>query len=123
MVTANEHEKQLTIRTTTTHSGEFSLAGLLPGNYNLTVEAPGFKKLSKASIPLDAQDKLALGNLTLEIGAVSESIEVQGTQVLPQTESVERSEAIVGKQIQNIEVNGRVQCLQPRELHGLEHHG
>jgi hypothetical protein len=107
VVTANEPEKQLTIRTTTTHSGEFSLAGLLPGNYNITVEAPGFKKLSKASIPLDAQDKLALGNLTLEIGAVTESIEVQGAQVLLQTESVERSEAIVGKQIQNIEVNGR----------------
>jgi Carboxypeptidase regulatory-like domain/TonB-dependent Receptor Plug Domain len=107
VVTANEPAKQVNARTVTTRDGEFSLAGLLPGNYNLTVEARGFKKLSRANIPLDAQDKLALGNIPLEIGAVTESIQVEASAVLLQTESVERSEAIVGKQIQNIEVNGR----------------
>jgi hypothetical protein len=45
--------------------------------------------------------------LTLEVGAVTESVEVSATAALLQTESVERSEAIVGKQIDNIEVNGR----------------
>jgi len=107
IVTALEPEKLVNIRTTTTRQGEFSLAGLLPGNYTVTVEAPGFKKLTKPGIPLDAQDKLALGNLTLEVGAVTESVQVEATAALLQTESVERSEAIVGKQIQNIEVNGR----------------
>jgi hypothetical protein len=106
-VTANEPAKLVNISTKTNDQGEFSLAGLLPGSYTVSVEAPGFKKLSRTNIPLDAQDKLALGNFALEVGAVTESVEVSATQTLLQTESVERSEAIVGKQIENIEVNGR----------------
>ena len=43
----------------------------------------------------------------LEVGAVTDSIEVSATAVLLQTESVERSATIGGKQIENIEVNGR----------------
>ena len=106
-VTANEPAKLVNISTKTTGEGEFSLAGLLPGNYTLVVEAAGFKKLSRTNIPLDAQDKLALGNVAMEVGAVTESVEVSATQTMLQTDSVERSEAIVGKQIENIEVNGR----------------
>jgi outer membrane receptor protein involved in Fe transport len=106
-VTAIEKDKQVNITTKTTDSGEFSLAGLLPGNYTVQVVATGFKKLERVNVPLDAQDKLALGDLTLQVGAVTESVEVSATQALLQTESVERSEAIVGKQIDNIEVNGR----------------
>src|SRR5580700_709516 len=106
-VTAIELDKQVNTVTKTTDSGEFTLAGLLPGNYTVEAAATGFKKLERINIPLDAQDKLALGDLSLEVGAVTESVEVSATAVLLQTESVERSEAIVGKQIENIEVNGR----------------
>src|ERR1700722_8695384 len=59
-VTATEPAKKVDISTKTTDQGEFSLAGLLPGNYTISVEAAGFKKLSRTNIPLDAQDKLAL---------------------------------------------------------------
>jgi hypothetical protein len=106
-VRAIEKDKQVNTVTKTTDSGEFTLAGLLPGNYTVEVAATGFKKLERINVPLDAQDKLALGDLTLEVGAVTESVEVSATQAMLQTESVERSEAIVGKQIDNIEVNGR----------------
>ncbi len=106
-VMATESAKRVTITTKTTDQGEFNLAGLLPGNYTVSVEAAGFKKLDRPNIPLNAQDKLALGNLSLEVGAVTESIEISASQALLQTDSVERSEAIVGKQIENIEVNGR----------------
>ena len=45
--------------------------------------------------------------MPLEVGAVTESIEVSAQAALLQTESVERSATITGKQIENIEVNGR----------------
>jgi hypothetical protein len=106
-VRAIEKDKQVNTATKTTDSGEFTLAGLLPGNYTVEAVATGFKKLERLNVPLDAQDKLALGDLTLEVGAVTESVEVSATAAMLQTESVERSEAIVGKQIDNIEVNGR----------------
>jgi len=107
IVTAVETNKRVNTVTRTTDSGEFTLAGLPPGNYNVEVAATGFKKLDRLNIPLNAQDKLALGDLAMTVGAVTESIEVSASAVLLQTESVERSEAIVGKQIDNIEVNGR----------------
>jgi hypothetical protein len=106
-VSAIEPAKKVNISTQTTDQGEFSIAGLQPGNYTLEVTAPGFKKLERLNIPLDAQDKLSLGDIPMTVGAVTESIEVSATQTLLQTDSVERSEAIVGKQMQNIEVNGR----------------
>src|SRR5580704_2597573 len=106
-VTAVETNKRVNSVTKTTDSGEFTLAGLPPGNYTVEVLATGFKKLERVNIPLDAQDKLALGDLTMSVGAVTESIEVSATAALLQTQSAERAEAIVGKQIDNIEVNGR----------------
>src|SRR5581483_1024899 len=97
--TVTEPAKKLTVSAKTNGEGDFYIAGLLPGNYTLAVEASGFKKLERPGIELNAQDKLALGNLPLEVGAVSESVEVSAQAALLQTESVERSQAIVGKQI------------------------
>ena len=106
-VTANDPTKNVTATTKTNDSGDFVFPGLQPGNYTISVEAQGFKKLQRPNIPLDANDKLALGDMVLQVGAVSESVEVSATSALLQTESVERSATITTKQMENIEVNGR----------------
>src|SRR5205085_7197552 len=106
-VTATEPTKNVTATTKTNEQGDFVLPGLQPGTYSVSVEAAGFKKLERPNIPLDANDKLALGNLALQVGAVSEAIEVIAQAALLQTESVERSATINTKQMENIEVNGR----------------
>ncbi|HLH20075.1 MAG TPA: carboxypeptidase regulatory-like domain-containing protein [Bryobacteraceae bacterium] len=106
-VTATEPTREASFPTVTTATGDFSIPGLLPGTYTVTVEAPGFKKLERANIELHASDKLALGDLTLEVGAVTESIEVSANAVVLQTESVERGSAVIGTQLTNIEVDGR----------------
>ncbi len=106
-VTANEPTKKVTVVTNTTGAGDFSIAGLEPGTYSVSVEATGFKKLTRPDIPLDASDKIALGDLVLQIGSVTEAIEVSATAVTLQTESVERGSAVTGTQISNINVDGR----------------
>src|SRR5450432_1571348 len=106
-ITVTEPARNVRIAVKTTAGGDFTVAGLLPGSYSIAVEAVGFKKLSRSGVALDANDKLAVGDLALEVGAVTESIEVTGTAALLQTESVERSATINGKQVENIEVNGR----------------
>src|SRR3954453_19674756 len=106
-VTANDPTKNVTATTKTNDSGDFVFPGLQPGNYTISVEAQGFKKLQRPNIPLDANDKLALGDMVLQVGAVSESVEVSATAALLQTESVERAATITTKQRENIEVNGR----------------
>jgi hypothetical protein len=93
---------------------------LLPGNYSITIEANGFKKFPRSGITLDANDKLALGDLVLEVGSVTETVEVSAQAAVLQTESVERSATISGTQISNIEVNGRspLFCLGTLNLAG-----
>ena len=106
-VSVTEPSKNLKISTKTSGNGDFLVPGLLPGSYSVSVEATGFKKYGRSDIPLDANDKLALGDLVLEVGAITETVEVTAQAVTLQTESVERSATVTGKQIENIEVNGR----------------
>src|SRR4029077_15795237 len=106
-VTVTEPSKNLRVSSKTSAGGDFLFPGLLPGNFSITIEADGFKKLPRRRITLNANDKLALGDLVLEVGAVTESVEVSAQAAVLQTESVERSATISGTQISNIEVNGR----------------
>ena len=106
-VTVAEPNRNIKIALKSTATGDFTAPGLLPGNYSVTVEAPGFKKLMRTGVALDANEKLSVGALMLEVGAVTESVEVTAQAALLQTESVERSNTITGKQVENIEVNGR----------------
>ena len=106
-VTVTEPSKKVTIVQKTSGAGDFLFAGLLPGSYSIAVESVGFKKLTRSDIALDANDKLSVGDLTLEVGALTDSIEVSAQTALLQTESVERSATVTEKQIENIEVNGR----------------
>src|SRR5689334_4522292 len=84
-VTATEPTKKLTIATNTTVAGEFSIAGLAPGTYTVSVEATGFKKLTRPDVVLNASDRIALGELAVQIGSLAETIEVSATAVTLQT--------------------------------------
>lgn len=106
-VTAVEASKNINETTKTGEQGDFTFAALPPGDYAVRAEAPGFKRLERLQIALHADDKLALGSMVLEVGAVTETVEVSGQAVTLQTESVERSSTITGKQVENLEVNGR----------------
>ena len=55
-VTVTEPAKDVKVTTKTSNGGDFNVPGLLPGSYSITVEATGFKKLSRTGIALDAND-------------------------------------------------------------------
>ena len=106
-VTAKELQQQFTVNTKTDESGRFVFPQVPPGSYTIAVEAPGFKRMERAGVVLNANDKLAIGEITMEVGAVTEQIEVSASAITLQTESAERSAALVSKQMENIAVNSR----------------
>ena len=106
-VTATDQAKGTIVRTVTDVQGQFAFPTLPPSTYTIGVEAPGFKKFDLKNQTLNANDKLAVGNLTLQIGAVDQTVEVQAQGAQLKLNSAERSEAIVGKQLQNTLVNSR----------------
>src|SRR5437016_2867868 len=55
--------------------GEYVFSQVIPGTYTVEVEAPGFKKVQRKGVILETQGNLTV-DLTLEVGNVSESVQV-----------------------------------------------
>jgi Carboxypeptidase regulatory-like domain len=60
---------------TTSETGDFTLAFLVAGDYEVLVEAQGFKKFQRKGIAVRIQDSVSL-NVTMQIGSNTESVEV-----------------------------------------------
>jgi hypothetical protein len=91
----------------TSGTGEFTFPQLAPGNYTLSVKMPGFKQLEKTGLHLSASDSLDTGALRLDVGAVSESIEVKAEGAVVETASGDRSSLIDSKEITDLMAVGR----------------
>src|SRR5258708_6715381 len=102
-----EQDKKTTVTSKTDMEGRFIFTNLLPGRYAITVDSQGFKKVERTDINLLANDKLSVGVITMDIGSVTEAIQVSAQAVQLKTESAERSEAMTGVELENIAVNSR----------------
>ncbi len=99
--------KGFTLTATTDSEGRFVFPTVPPGTYTMTIEATGFKKLERTGLLLVANDKLTLGDITLDVGTASETVTVTAEATQVQAESAERSYAVQGEIVRNIAVNGR----------------
>ena len=96
-------------RTTVTNSdGEYSVPALpAPNSYDITVTAEGFKKYVAKGVVLDVARKARV-DVTLQVGAASTVVTVQGTSVAQvETESSDLGSTVSGKEITQLELNGR----------------
>ena len=50
------------------------ISGVDPGEYSLTVQAPGFKTLQRNGVILTPSDVLSVGDLALDLGTVEEKV-------------------------------------------------
>ena len=80
---------------------------MIPGSYTLAVEHEGFKKYEKQHLMLTASERLAVGEIRLEVGGVGESITVTATGAAVQTASSERSGMVTNSQMANLSVINR----------------
>jgi hypothetical protein len=87
--------------------GDFVFTGLQPGEYRLVVSSSGFKSVAKSGIRLSAQETLPVGNLTMEVGAVAETVTVKAEGSTVQTASAERAGTILGSQVDSLMIKGR----------------
>lgn len=106
-VTALLANRGNTVSTITDAQGRFVFTTLEPGTYNITAEKKGFKKFERDRVVLNANDRLSSGVFKMQIGNISQTVEVEATGQMLKTESGERSDVIEGKQLQNTLVNGR----------------
>jgi hypothetical protein len=106
-ITLTEEARKVTQNGLTDETGRFVFTTLQPGQYTMEIKAKGFKTMRRDNIVVQANDRLALGSITLEVGQVDQVIEVTAESVALKTESAERSDVLVTKQLENVAVNGR----------------
>ncbi|MGA8491444.1 MAG: carboxypeptidase regulatory-like domain-containing protein [Terriglobales bacterium] len=106
-VTLISAERGINRTTTTNGSGDYLFDSLPIGSYDLTVSDSGFKKYDVKGIILRVAEKTRV-NVVLEVGAVNTEVIVQGAEVAQvETQSSELGGTVTGKEITQLELNGR----------------
>ena len=77
-----------------------------PGTYTLRVRAEGFRTLEQANNVLTANSRLTVGALQLQVGTVTESMEVSAQAAQVQTDSADKSELVDLKELEQVAVRG-----------------
>ncbi len=95
------------VRTITTgDGGTYIFTSLQPGRYRLTAEIPGFRKIERTGVDLQVNQRAQI-DLDLEVGLVSETVVIEGTAPLLETQSSVLGSVIEEKQVQDLPLNGR----------------
>lgn len=93
-------------RVDTNDQGIYVLLQIPPGPYRLTAEAKGFKKYSRAGLTLEVAMAVEI-NVALEVGTVTEVIEVRSETPLLETASSTLGEVVNSVTTENLPLNGR----------------
>jgi len=76
-VTVTSVTKSTTFETVSNESGNYAVTHLIPDAYKVEIESPGFKVYSVASVTVQADASVTL-DATLQVGAVTQTVEVTG---------------------------------------------
>ena len=92
--------------TNSNESGYYTFSLLQPGRYQMSVESQGFKLLTRSGLVLEVDQRAEL-NFTLEVGAVTERIEVTANIQQLNTVEASRGQVIENRRIVEMPLNGR----------------
>src|SRR5262245_24535509 len=105
-------------KTTTNQDGVYVFTTILPGTYSIKVEGSGFKKAEQTGLILSPSDARGL-DITLQVGAASETVTVTATADVLQTETGAKENTITAKQINNLSIISRSSIELLRILPGV----
>lgn len=97
-ITVVQKENNFTFSSVTNNDGIFRVQSLQPGTYTVTFQAPGFKRVIRDGITLRVGEVLPI-DTTLEVGAVTESVEVSAVAPLLETETSATGTVTEGDQL------------------------
>src|SRR6185295_18313103 len=91
----------------TDSEGRFTFAALQPGRFVLKVERQGFQTYEQREIILSANEKLALSEIKLQPGQVTETVSVTSEGAIVERESSDLTARLTADQINLISTKGR----------------
>jgi hypothetical protein len=112
-VTITDISKGTSSEVTTNESGQYTKGQLIPDTYTVTIEAPGFQKVVSSPITVQV-DQASQFNAALQVGNVSQEVEVTAAAPLLQTDRADVAQTFTAQQISQLPSIGR--NLQAFEL-------
>ena len=98
--------------------GYYTVPFLAPGPYDVTTEASGFKQSVLGGIQVPTATQVSQ-NIALEIGSVSQSVQVSGRAPLVDTETASAGQVITSQEVENLPINGRSPIALARFAYGV----
>jgi hypothetical protein len=94
------------LATTSNKDGVYTLAGVTPGTWNLTITANGFKTEQRTDIPVNVGSKISL-DVELSVGSAGEQVTVSGSGQNINTTDASVSTVVDRQFVENLPLNGR----------------
>jgi hypothetical protein len=105
-VTMTETDKQQTRVAVTDATGGYTMPNLPVGPYRMEVKSPGFKDYVQTGIVLQVNNNIQI-NVAMQVGSVSERVEVSASTNLVETKENSISHVIDQQRINELPLNGR----------------
>ncbi|HXD30681.1 MAG TPA: carboxypeptidase regulatory-like domain-containing protein [Pyrinomonadaceae bacterium] len=106
-VTITDSEKKIVVRTASTNEeGQFSAPNLPSAFYDVSIEAPNFKKHVEKRVKLDVGASRSV-DVSLEAGNIAEVVTVEAAPLTVELTSATVSSVINGDQVRELSINNR----------------
>jgi hypothetical protein len=93
-------------KATTNENGDYDFLNVKVGKYTVTVEAPGFSKVSTADVDVQVEARQRV-DFRMQVGEVTQSLQVSDVASVLETDSSEHNQVINTQQIVELPLNGR----------------
>ena len=104
VVTIVNRDNGLTREGTTDEQGTYSLINVLAGPYDIKVTLTGFKEMQRENVPVSV-GQVARVDVTLEVGALTETVTVESSSTLLQTDKADVSTELKSREIEALPTN------------------
>jgi hypothetical protein len=105
-VTLTNQATGIQATTATDGNGNYDFLDVKIGLYTVTVEATGFDKISTQDVRVDVNARQRV-DLTLQVGAVTQSVNVTGAASILETDTSEHGQVVNTQQVVELPLNGR----------------
>src|SRR5215472_4237821 len=105
-ITATNLATNLSYNAPSNSAGVYNLLFLPIGQYNLTVEVPGFKKVAQGPFTLEV-NQVAHIDPKMEVGEMTQSVSIQAVAPILQTDSTQSGGTITGEIASSLPLSGR----------------
>lgn len=106
VVTVRNEATGVSQTVTTNTNGEFVVAPLQPGSYEVSAERDGFQRYTRTGVTLELGRTVRL-DIGLSVGQVTESVLVTGQAPLLESENATVGQFIENKTVRDMPINGR----------------